>query len=133
MPTLMRLALLPMTCVVALAGCNRAAEKGQSPLGGTATEKAQMEAKMHLVVQEAMAQAKDPADKAAFEAGEIFTNIQGLEMSLVGISLRLDSGKRVRVSFANDHFKATPVTQLAQEALEDFRRAKVPEQPANNH
>src|SRR5260370_41727886 len=119
MLTLMRLALLSMACVVAaLAGCSRETEKRQFPPRETATETSAMETKMRLVVQEAIRQAQDPANKAAFEAGKIYVTVEGLDMPVVGVSLPVDNtGKQVRVSFTDDYFKATPVTQLARHAL----------------
>lgn len=80
---------------------------------------------MELVVQDAIRAAKDPQDRAAFQSGEIFVNLEGLDISLVGVSVPLDNeGRRAHLSFTADYFEAKPPEALAQDALKDLARAR---------
>ena len=82
-------------------------------------------AKMELVVQDAIRAATDPQDKAAFQSGEIFANLKGLDLSLVGVSVPLDNeGRRAHLSYTPDYFEAKPPETLAQDALNDLARAR---------
>ena len=114
--------------MLALVSCTRPAEKTEFP-GAVTAASSSREMKMRLVVHEAIRQAQDPDDKAAFEAGQVFVNIEGLDMPVVGVTLPVgNTGKRVHVSFTEEYFHATPVTILAKDALRDFARAKAGEQ-----
>ncbi len=119
----MRAASLFLVAVMAFGprgstGCSRWKDRSESQEAESA------EARMRLVVQEAIRQAAKPSDKAAFQSGRVFVNLKGLDMQIVGVAVPMVStGKRALVSFAMDHFQKTSVDTLAKETLEDFGRA----------
>jgi len=81
--------------------------------------------KMSHVVEEAIHEAPTLEDKTAFENGKIFVNIGGLDMPLIGVTVPLTvTGRRAHVSFTAEYFNTNSVATLAQNALEDFHRAK---------
>ncbi|MGA2498742.1 MAG: hypothetical protein ABSH20_13445 [Tepidisphaeraceae bacterium] len=96
-----------------LGGCR------DTPKAATSREK-----KLDLVVNDA-ARVAAPDDRAAFAQAAPFTNVQGLEVTVIGFRVPLDDGKRrVLISFTHEHFDATGVEQLAAEAVADYVRVK---------
>jgi len=97
-----------------LLGCG----KSNQPAAGEAYQ-----AKMRLVVDEAIRQTQDPLEKEEFRSGEVFVNLKGpADMTLVGVSVPVGNSK-ILVSFTLDYLQAHDVPVLARDALRDFRRA----------
>jgi len=81
--------------------------------------------KMRLVVQEAVRQARNDSDKAAFQSRQVFVNLLEKDTAVVGVGIIPvgSKGKRVFLTFTIDHFRDAAVSVLAKETLEDFARA----------
>ena len=79
---------------------------------------------MKLVRAEMVRQSQEPDAKQALESGKIFVNLKGLDMAIVGVSIpNTITGKRILVSFTQEHFEKNQVDVLAREGLEDFAMA----------
>jgi len=114
--------ILALTGTAILASCNR----GRN-------ERAAQEAasKMQPLLAEMGRQAR-PEEKTIMETGKIFVNLKGFDIPVVGVAVpNKVTGKRVLVSFTEEHFKETEISVLAHEGLEDFERALKVSQPEN--
>lgn len=85
--------------------------------------RADIESKLNLVLQQMVSRCDDATDKQALRAAKLFQKLQNLDV--VGFSVPINSGSNhVHVSFTLDHFQQTPLDVLAAEGLEDFQTAK---------
>jgi hypothetical protein len=86
---------------------------------------AQATAKLKTVLQQMVSHCKNPDDQSALKSAELFHNIQGLPMDIVGFSVPINSGSnRAYISFTLDHFSRKSPEDLASEGLNDFQTAK---------
>jgi len=111
----MRSLFLLVWGVLAIAGCTRSSQPERLSEEGC-------RAKMRLVIDAAIRQTQDPAEKDAFRSGKIFVNIESLNVQVVGVTVPSERTK-THVSFMADYFQTKDVPILATEALRDFRRA----------
>ena len=84
----------------------------------------ELESKLKGVLQQMITSA-DAKDQDALRAAQLFKNLQGLPMDIVGFSVPISGGSnRAHISFTIDHFQRTPPGTLAAEGLEDLKTAK---------
>jgi len=100
-------------------GCSRNNE------GSREMSRSEIEAKLNGVLHQMVVRSANEKDREALRNAEIFHDLQGLSMDIVGISVALNSGSnRAHVSYTIDHFRQTRVDVLAAEGLEDMQTAK---------
>jgi hypothetical protein len=93
--------------------------------GNHEMNRVEIEAKLNGVLQQMVSRCADPKDREALRAAEVFHNLQGLSMDIVGFSVPINSGSnRAHISFTSDHFQRTRQETLAAEGLEDLQTAK---------
>lgn len=111
--------LLSLVWMVAESGCS-AGNNGKHE-----RELTEIESKLNDVLQRMISQCEDPKDEETLKDAELFQNLEGLSMEVVGFSVPLNSGSnRAHISFALDYFRLTPADVLAAQGLEDFQMAK---------
>ncbi len=82
-------------------------------------------AKLKAVLQQMVSHCKNPNDESALKSAELFHNIQGLSMDLVGFSVPINSGtNHIHISFTLDHFSRKSTEALASDGYNDFQTAQ---------
>lgn len=111
--------LLSLVWIVVESGCSAGNNEKQE------RELTELESKLNDVLQRMISQCEDPKDKETLNAAQLFQNLEGLSMDVVGFSVPLNSGsRRAHISFTLDYFQSTLPDVLATEGLEDLHMAK---------
>jgi hypothetical protein len=108
---------LASLCLVAVEGCSPSEKRKEAM---TQTE---IEAKLNGVLQRMVSQCKDQQEIEQLKTAQIFHNVKGLPMDIVGLSVPTGTNK-THISFTLEHFAKTPPEVLATEAIEDLHLAK---------
>ncbi len=106
-------ALVLVVCLSSFLSCRKPNEHARDEVYLT---------KMRLVVEEAIRQTQDAAEKEELRSGNVFVDLKDLGMPVVGVSVPVGKSK-IHVSFMLDYFQSRDVPVLASDALRDFRRA----------
>jgi hypothetical protein len=116
-----------MVLMFIASGCSPTSE------GRHEMSRSEIETKLNGVLQQMVSRCADPQDREALRNGEIFHNLQGLSMDIVGISVPINSGSNhAHISFTADHFRKTPADVLATEGLQDLQTAKANSRKGSN-
>lgn len=85
----------------------------------------EIEAKLNTVLKQMVSRCETPEDKSALKSAELFQNIGGLPIEIVGFSVPISAGtNRAHISFTLEHFRRTAPAVLAAQGLDDWRTAK---------
>ena len=99
--------------------CGRRGNKGGE------MNRAELQAKLNVVLEQMVGRCENPQDKADLKSAEPFYKIQGLAADIIGFSVPINPGtNRAHITFTLEHFLRTAPEVLAAEALEDLKTAR---------